>query len=330
MTETVLVTGGSGFVAGWTIVELLRRGYRVRATLRDLTRESELRAAIATEVDPSALEVVATDLTADAGWDDAAAGCAFVLHIASPLGAGAADEEALVGATREGTLRVLRAAVAAGARRVVVTSSMAACAPPAPVERVVDESDWTDPDQPGLAAYRRSKVLAERAAWDFMAGQPTELATILPGAIFGPVLTPAQRGSVDIIRRLLQGQPPALPRLAFNIVDVRDLADLHIRAMTSSEAPGQRFIAMGDTLWYREMAAVLRERLGQGAAKVPSAAMPDLVARGLAAVSPQMKALLPLLGRTQKFTSQNARRRLGFAPRPAADTVADTGASLVG
>jgi len=326
----VLVTGGMGFVGGWAIAELLKRGYRVRATVRDLSKEAGLRRVIEGQTEAGErLTVVAADLTADAGWDEAAVGCDHVLHIASPLGSGGDNAEALIAAARDGTLRVLRAAVAAGAGRVVMTSSTAACTPSRALDRAIDEGDWTDEAQPGLAAYRRSKVLAESAAWDFMAGQKTELTTILPGAVFGPVLTRERLGSVAIIERLLQGQPPALPRLAFNITDVRDLADLHIRAMIAPEAAGKRFIALGDALWYGEIAAALRAGLGAAAAKVPTAAMPDLVARGLAAVSPQMRAMLPLLGRTQAFSTEKARRVLGYAPRLAKDTVVDCARSLV-
>ena len=329
MAQRVLVTGGTGFVGGWTIVELLRRGYQVRTTVRSAAREADVRAAVARQVAPDGLEFALADLTADAGWDDAVAGCEAVLHIASPLGNGG-DDEGLIAVAQGGTLRVLGAAARAGVKRVVMTSSTAACTPAGPLERAIDESDWTDPAQKDLAVYRKSKVLAEKAAWDFIAGAPqTQLTTILPGAIFGPVLTREHLGSVGIIQRLLDGQPPALPRLGFNITDVRDLAELHIKAMETSEAAGQRYIALGEPLWYGEVAATLKERLGDRAAKVPTAAMPDLVAKGLAVASPQMKALLPLLGRTQKFSTQKARAQLGFAPRPARDTVADCGASLV-
>ena len=328
MAQRVLVTGGTGFVGGWTIVELLRRGYLVRTTVRSAAREAQVRAAVATQVGPDGLEFAPADLTADAGWNAAAEACEAVLHIASPLGGG--DEDGLIAAARGGTLRVLGAAARAGVKRVVMTSSTAACTPVGPLERAIDESDWTDPEQKDLAAYRKSKVLAEKAAWGFIATAPqTQLTTILPGAIFGPVLTREHLGSVGIIQRLLDGQPPALPRLGFNITDVRDLADLHIKAMETPAAAGQRYIALGESLWYGEVAATLKERLGERAAKVPTAAMPDLVARGLAVASPQMKALLPLLGRTQTFSTRKARAELGFAPRPARDTVADCGASLV-
>jgi nucleoside-diphosphate-sugar epimerase len=244
------------------------------------------------------------------------------------MGAAGPDED-LVATARDGTLRVLRAAVGGGVDRVVVTSSTAACTPAKPLERAIDENDWTDPDEKGLSAYRLSKAVAERAAWDFMAGKTTTMTTLLPGAIFGPVLTREHLSSVAIIQRLLAGTPPALPRLGFNITDVRDLADLHIRAMQSPEAAGQRFIALGDALWYADLAATLKRRLGAAAAKVPTVNMPDLAFKAAAAVSPQMKSLLPLLGRTQKFTNEKARRVLGYAPRTAEETIADTGASLV-
>jgi nucleoside-diphosphate-sugar epimerase len=327
MPGTVLVTGGTGFVASWTIAELLRRGHSVRATVRRPEAAAVLRQALETEAGDR-LSFATTDLMVDDGWRAAVAGCEAVLHIASPMG-NAENDDSLIAAAREGTLRVLRAATEAGVPRVVMTSSTAACTPAAPLARAIDESDWTDPDEPGLSAYRRSKVLAEKAAWEFMAGKATRLTTILPGAIFGPVRLRERLGSVAIIERLLRGQPPALPRLAFNITDVRDLADLHIRAMESPEAAGERFIALGEALWYGDVAAILRARLGAAAAKVPTAAMPDLVARGLAAVSPQMKALLPLLGRTQAFSTGKACRVLGYAPRPAAETIAECGESLL-
>jgi len=327
MAETVLVTGGTGFVGGWAIVELLKRGHRVRTTVRSLAKEAALRAAIATQVDPGdRLELVEADLNTDAGWPQAMAGCAYVLHIASPLGHG--GDGGLVETARDGTLRVLKAAVDAGVRRVVLTSSTAACTPAKPVKRAIDETDWTDEAQPDLSEYRLSKAVAERCAWEFMAGKATELVTLLPGAIFGPVLSPDQDGSVDIIRRLLRGQPPAMPRLAFNITDVRDLANLHVRAMDAPGAAGQRFIALGEALWYPQAAQILRDRLGDKGARTPTKKLPDVAFRALAMVNPQMKSLLPLLGRTQAFSADKARRVLGYAPRPAADTVADCGASL--
>ena len=320
MSETVLVTGGTGFVARWCVAHLRERGYAVRVTAR---RPVEL----------PGVEVVRADLTRDEGWTEAMAGCDHVLHVASPLGSdGRADPDALKTAAREGTLRVLRTATAAGVTRVVMTSSTAAATPsPSDVDAVADETVWTDVTDPHVTPYRRSKVLAERAAWDFMAGYDgaTTLTTILPVAVFGPVLAPDSRGSVDVIQRLLTGRPPVLPRFGFSVVDVRDLADLHIRAMTAPEAAGERFIAAGEFMWLSDIARTLRERLGDRAAKVPSRGVPDGVVRLLARVVPPLRTLTPLLGRDLAFDAAKARRVLGFAPRPAASTVVDCAESLL-
>jgi nucleoside-diphosphate-sugar epimerase len=334
-TDTVLVTGGTGFVAGWCIVELLRRGYAVRATIRDRSREPAVRAAVlsaATGADR--LTFVAVDLTDDQGWDAAMIGCDYVLHVASPLGRDASREpNALLLPARDGTLRVLRAAVNAGVTRVVMTSAAAAARTPLGSDAVSDETVWSDPTEPRFDAYRVSKILAERAAWEFMAGRTgrTTLTTILPGAVFGPVLTKDNRGSVQVIERLLQGRPPGVPRLGLSVVDVRDLADLHIRAMTCTEAAGQRFLAAGDFMWMLDIAKTLRSRLGSRASQVPTRGLPDLVVRLLSWVAmPQLRTLTPELGRRNALTSEKARRVLGFAPRPAATTIVECAESLLG
>jgi dihydroflavonol-4-reductase len=327
MSENVLVTGGTGFVAGWCIVELLERGYAVRTTVRSRSKEAAVRAVAGDRA-----EIVVADLTRDEGWAEAVAGCDYVLHVASPLGSdGRSDPDAIIDAAREGTLRVLRAAVAAGVKRVVMTSSTAAATPTDSAAAVSDESVWTDPAGPAVTPYRRSKILAERAAWDFMAAHPgpTTLTTVLPVAIFGPVLARNGGSSVDVIQRLLTGRPPVLPRFGFTIVDVRDLADLHIRAMTAPDAAGERFIAGGGFMWLSEIAATLRSALGERAAKVPVRGVPDAVVRVLARVVPPLRTLTPLLGRQLTFSSAKAQRMLGFAPRPAATTVVDTATSLL-
>jgi dihydroflavonol-4-reductase len=334
MVETVLVTGGSGYVGGWCIVELLKQGYAVRTTVRGLAKGPAVRAAVATVVDPGdRLSFAVADLTADAGWDEAMAGVAYVLHVASPMGGGAEkDPEALIGPARDGTVRVLKAATRAGVKRVVMTSSCAAVALSRKLKSgTSDETTWTDLGEPGLNAYRRSKVVAERAAWDFMAAQagPTTLTTVLPSAIFGPVLTRENLGSVGFIKALLNGRPPGLPSLAFCVVDVRDLAQLHVRAMTAPEAAGQRFIAAGTLMSFSEIAALLRGRLGQRAAKVPTGRMPDVVVRLFSLFVPALKSVTPELGRRMAFSSDKARRMLGFSPRPAAQTVIDCAESLL-
>jgi nucleoside-diphosphate-sugar epimerase len=333
VAETVLVTGGSGFIAGWCIVQLLERGYNVRATVRDAAKEQRVRAAIAgAKSGADRLSCAVADLTRDEGWDAAVAGCEFVLHVASPLGGGTpGDRNSLIAPARDGTLRVLRAAAKAGVKRVVMTSAAAAARPPLTTNRMSDESVWSDPDDPQFDAYRVSKILAERAAWEFMEreGGTTRLTTILPGAVFGPILTAENLGSVQIIQGMLDGKPPALPRLGFWIVDVRDLADLHIRAMTASSAAGQRFIAAGDYMWMEDIARTLRNELGEAGAETPTRRLPDFVVRLLLPFAANLRSLAPLLGRRFPLTSDKARQTLGFRPRPAAITVVDCARSLL-
>jgi nucleoside-diphosphate-sugar epimerase len=327
MTETVLVTGGTGYLAGWCIAELLERGYAVRTTIRDAAKEPAVRAATG---GTDRLHVVVADLGSDEGWDAAAAGCTYVLHVASPMGGdGRAAAEELIGPARDGTLRVLRAATRAGAARVVLTSSTAAATPRA-ASGVSDETVWTDPADPNLTPYRRSKLVAERAAWEFMAEHqgPTTLTTILPVAIFGPLRSAGNAGSVEVIARLLNGRPPVVPRFGFAIVDVRDLADLHIRAMTSPAAAGERFIGAGEFMWLPEIAQTLRSRLGRHAARVPTRGVPDALVRVLARFVPALRTLTPLLGRELAFSPAKAQRLLGFAPRPARTTIVECAESL--
>ena len=328
----VLVTGGTGFIGGWCIVELLKRGYDVRTTVRSRSKEGALRSAIETVAGGTdRLTCVIADLTADSGWDEAVAGCDYVLHVASPLGDSSDDEKTLIAAAHDGTLRVLRAAANAGVKRVVMTSAAATARPPHDSDRVSDETMWADEKDPQFDAYRRSKILAERAAWDFVQSTPTNttLTTILPGAVFGPVLSTATLGSVQIIGGLMQGRPPGLARIGFWVVDVRDLAELHVHAMTAPEAAGERFIAAGDFMWMADLAAALHAGLGERAAKVPTRELPDDLVRVLAFFLKPLRSMLPFLGRRNELTSEKARRMLGFAPRPAAFTVVDCARSLI-
>jgi len=330
VAQTVLVTGGTGFIAGWCIVQLLERGYAVRTTVRDAAKEQRVRAAVRGNTDR--LSVVVADLNDDRGWDAAVAGCDYVLHVASPLGGGAVkDRHALVAPARDGTLRVLRAAAKAGVKRVVMTSAAATARPPLTSDRVSDETIWADPEDPQFDAYRVSKILAERAAWDFMQseGKASMLTTILPGAVFGPLRDAENLGSVQIIHGMLRGRPGALPRLGFWIVDVRDLADLHIRAMTAAAAAGQRFIAAGEFMWMEGMAKTLRAQLGEQGAKVPTRRLPDFVVRLLLPFMANLRTLALLLGRRFPINTDKSRKVLAFAPRPAAATLVDCARSLL-
>lgn len=347
MTQRVLVTGGTGYLGSWCIVRLLEKGYRVRTTVRSLTKADAVRDAVASQVDPHGmLEVVAADLMSDDGWATAMAGVDGVLHVASPLGGGreARDPDAVIRPAVEGTVRVLRAAIDAAVPRVVVTSSGAAATPVPKGEVVVDDALWTDPDEPGLTAYRKSKVLAERAAWDTIAqhsgagpgpdgapaGHGTQLVTVLPAAIFGPALPGVSRSSTEIIERMLQGKVPLAPRIEMGIVDVRDLADLHVLALERPEAAGQRFLASGEVLSMLQIAQILRSGLGAAGAKAPRRSMPDGVVRLLARVNPELQVLVPMLGRRMTADAKRARDVLGWHTRPAGETVLDTGRMLLG
>jgi len=330
---TVLVTGGSGFVAGWCIVELLRRGYRVRTTLRSPAREHEVRANVAAEVDPGdRLSFAVADLMDDAGWADAVAGCEAVLHVASPFPPKQPkDPDELIVPAREGTRRVLRAALDAGVGRVVMTSSVAAVRPggpsPAPV---LTEEHWSDPDDTRLTPYTRSKAAAERAAWALVdeRGARDRLAAINPGAIIGPVLGNDRSYSLAAIERPLQGVPAA-PRIGFSYVDVRDVADLHIRAMTTPEAGGERFLAVNEYLWFIDIARILRERLPREARKAPKREAPDVLVRAMALFDPEIRGVVSDLGRKQDFSNEKARRVLGWQPRPIEETIVECARSLL-
>jgi nucleoside-diphosphate-sugar epimerase len=332
MAETALVTGGTGFIGGWCIVELLKRGYDVRTTVRNSAKADAVRAAVARGgASTERLTFAAADLNSDEGWDGAVAGCDYVLHVASPLGSGAErDPDSLVGPAREGALRLLRAAVKAGVKRVVLTSSAAAATPTQlGVNTVSDETTWADADRQD--PYRRSKTLAERAAWDFMEehGGATTMTTVLPCAVFGPVLSKDSLGSVQFIQRLVDGRLPRVPRVGLNVVDVRDVADLHIRAMTSPEAAGQRFLANGEFMWMMDVASTLRAKLGQRAPKIPTKALPDFVVNIGANFSGPLRVLKSLLNRSHRFSADKAKRMLGYSPRPAAETVVDCAESLI-
>jgi dihydroflavonol-4-reductase len=332
--ETVLVTGGSGFLGGWCLVELLRRGYTVRTTLRDPSREGEVRAMVGSQVEiGERMSVSPADLTADAGWQEAVAGCDYVLHVASPFPpVQPKDPDELIVPARDGTLRVLRASLDAGVRRIVLTSSVAAVrnAGAAPAGRELTEADWTDPANPRLSAYARSKTIAELAAWELVRAQGAEerLVVVAPGAILGPVLGPDRSYSLQAIERMLDGMP-GLPRLGFSFVDVRDVAALEVEAMTAPTAGGQRLLAAGPFLWMSEVAQILRERLGEDASKVPRRQVPDFLVRGLALFDASLRSVVGELGERVTYSLENSSRRAGFSPRPIEQTVIDSARSLL-
>jgi nucleoside-diphosphate-sugar epimerase len=334
--SAILVTGGSGFIGVHAILQLLAAGHQVRTTVRSLARESDVRAMLTQGgADPGdRLSLIAANLEADAGWREAVTGCEYVLHVASPFPAGAPEhEDELIVPAREGALRVLRASREAGVRRVVLTSSFAAIGyGHEPRATPFDETDWTDPDTPGTSAYVKSKTLAERAAWNFMAteGGSLELAVINPVAVFGPVLGPDYSTSILLLKRLMDGSIPGSPRLYFGVVDVRDVADLHIRAMTHAAAKGERFLAVaGEGMSIRDMARVLKSRMGAAARRVPTWQLPDWVVRLAAMRDPAVRQILPELGKVKNASNEKARRVLGWAPRSNEAAIVATAESLL-
>ncbi|HUZ28931.1 MAG TPA: NAD-dependent epimerase/dehydratase family protein [Solirubrobacteraceae bacterium] len=332
---TVLVTGGTGFLGGWCIASLLERGYDVRTTIRDLSREPAVRDAVAAagvQAD-SRLTVTAADLGSDAGWPEAVNGCRYVLHVASPFPpVQPKDPDELIVPARDGALRVLGAALEAGVERVAMTSSIAAIHPARQSSEAAPytEDDWTDGQDSSRTPYVRSKTLAEQAAWQHVRGADAEdrLATINPGAIIGPTLSDDHSYSLQVVQRLLGGMP-AIPRLGFTFVDVRDVADLHIRALTSPAAGGERFIATDRFLWMPEAAAILRERLGEAAKGVPTRVAPNLLIRAMALFDGSIRSVVSDLGRRSWFSSQKARSELGWTTRPIGDSIEQCARSLL-
>ncbi len=331
---TVLVTGGSGYIAGFCVRRLLEDGWDVRATVRSLSREREVRETLGgAALDSGRLAFAAADLAADAGWADAAKGVDYVLHVASPIPAvNPKDENELIAPARDGALRVLRAARDAGAKRVVMTSSTAAiCYGRGSRSKPYTEDEWSDETNGAdISAYEKSKTIAERAAWDFMKreGGSLELAVVNPGAVLGPVLGRDFSASIEIVRKLLDGSMPGLPRMGWPLVDVRDLADLHVRAMTHEAAAGERFLGAGQFLWLKDIAAILRARDPRAAKRVPTRGLPDFAVRLASIFDPTIRSRLFELGKERPASSEKAKRVLGWTQRPVEDSIADCAESL--
>lgn len=331
--KPVLVTGGTGFIAQHCILALLRDGYRVRTTVRSLAREAEVRGNLKTGgMRPDdRLSFVVADLTADSGWAEAAAGCAYVLHGASPTPSGdQTREEDWIQPAVEGNLRVLRAARDAGGERVVLTSAFGAvCAGHKQMERPFDETDWSDLSGK-VWPYQKSKTLAERAAWDFIAreGGGLELSAVNPVTVLGPALGADYSHSIRLIKGMMEGQ--ACAHINTGLVDVRDVADLHLRAMTHPAAGGQRFIAIaGESMWLADIARVLRHRMGAAAGKVSTRVLPNWLVRLGALGNPSLKGVTPLLGLNLNATGEKARRLLGWSPRSREEAIVSTAGSLI-
>lgn len=331
----VLVTGASGFVAQHVILQLLAKGYEVRGTLRSLKRAEEVRGVLVKR-DPKAasIEFVEADLSSDKGWAEAVAGCQYVQHVASPFPAvHPRDEMELIRPAVDGALRVLKAAKAAGVKRVVMTSSMAAIAYGHGDKRaeISDETMWSNPDGPDNTPYTKSKTLAERAAWDYVNGEGKglELAVINPTGILGPALSKDVSTSLEIPIRLMNGKTPGIPRLGFSLVDVRDVAECQVKAMELPEAAGERFLATEGFMWFTEAAEVLREAFPAYAKKIPSRRVPDFALKLMAVFQPIYRQTVMELGRTRKASNAKASRVLGVKFRTAKEALVSSAQSLI-
>jgi dihydroflavonol-4-reductase len=332
---TVLVTGGSGYIASFCIAQLLREGWAVRTTIRSLAREPDIRATIGKiAAIGDQLTVLAADLNADAGWAEAVRGCDYVQHVASPLPtSNPKDDDVLVRPARDGALRVMRAAKAAGVKRVVMTASTACITyGHGSYDTPKTEADWSDEtNRADTSAYERSKTIAERAvrAWFKQEGAPLELVTVHPGAVLGPVLGSDFSASIEIVKKLMDGSVPGIPRFGFPLVDVRDIADLHYRAMLADGVAGERFIGANDFWWMSQVAAVLKSRLGAKARKVPTRGIPDFVVRISAMFDPVVRDRLFELGKSRPVSHAHASAILGWSPRPNEEAVLATAESLI-
>ncbi len=335
MTDKVLVTGASGFIGSHCIIQLLEKGYQVRGTLRSLDRADAIRKTIGAHTDKiDNLEFVEADLSKDEGWAEAVAGCPLILHVASPFPLESPKhEDDLIIPAREGTLRVLRAAKDAGAKKVVQTSSVAAMAygHKKNPKRPFDETDWTNPKSSRIEPYAKSKTLAERAAWDFIKKEKPSygFAVINPGAVLGPILESDYGTSAEIVLRILQGGLPGMPKLGFPIVDVRDVAGLQILALESDAANGQRFPCVNGFMWFADMGPLLRAKFPAFDKKIPKGELPNFVMYIAALLGQFPRSALSELDNRREVSNRNATERLGWKPRSAEEAVLATAQSLI-
>ncbi len=333
---TVLVTGASGFIAQHIVVGLLRAGYRVRGTIRALARADDLRKVITAHVDAGdRFELVAAELTKDAGWAEAARGCRFVQHVASPLPTKTPKHpDELIVPARDGALRVLRAAVVEGVERVVMTSSVAAVlyGHARDGTKVYDERDWSQL-VPGVGAYEQSKTIAERAAWDYVerlpADQKLELVTMNPALVLGPLLGPDSSTSGELVRKLLRRELPGIPDVGYAVVDVRDVAAAHLAAMITPAAAGQRFVLAIEHAALLDLAKILARHFGPRGYKINTRRVPGWLLRLVSTWDRAARLTVQELGKRQDLSSAKAKDLLGWQPHTLDEMVIAMGESMI-
>jgi nucleoside-diphosphate-sugar epimerase len=340
MTDRVLVTGATGFIAQHCMLQLLEAGYEVRGTARTSGRTSEVVATLSPHLSVDArgrlgaLDVVAADLTSDTGWTDAVEGCRFVMHVASPLPRGAAkDENELIVPARDGALRVLRAAQNAGVERVVLTSSLSAIVYGNDRSRIFTEADWSNLEGERIGAYDKSKTIAERAAWDYMEtikdSSPMELAVINPGLVLGPLLSSDWGTSGEMVKRILSHKVPAIPNINFSTVDVRDVASAHVTAMVAPQAAGQRFICAEANHSMTEIALILKGEYGPQGFNVPTGRLPSIAVKAMAIFDKTVRLALNDLDTTQNVDNTKIRTVLNWRPRDLAEMTTSMADSMI-
>ena len=330
--DLVLLTGISGFIAKHVALELLAAGYRVRGTVRSPGKIEPVRETLAGQgADVGRLEFAVADLTDDDGWRGAAAGCRFVVHTASPFPATSSrDKRRLVPVARGGTLRVVEAAKAADAERIVLTSSVAAITYGHPLrgERPFTEADWSDVESPAISDYAVSKTEAERAAWEAVRAGDPELVAVNPAFVLGPLLDDDAGTSAAIVRTMMKGRMPAVPDIAFGIVDVRDVARAHLEAMRRPESAGRRFILSAGALGLMEIGEAIASAEPAYARRTPRFVLPDFVVRAVALLAPQARAAVPELGQRKRLDASVAADVLGLRFRDPQEAVAAMAGSL--
>ena len=312
--DTVLLTGASGFIAKHVALQLLNAGYTVRGTLRRLDRSDEVRTALAPHLTAGAgtLDFVQADLESDAGWDTAVQGVAAVVHTASPFPiAQPANPSVLIRPAVEGTRRVLNAAANAGVTRIILTSSTVAVFDEKAHDRLQDEADWCDVELASTSAYAKSKTLAERAAWEIATARGLQLTTINPGLVLGPPLDGHYGSSLGLVERILKGKDPAMPDLGFAAVDVRDVAEMHLRALQRPETAGKRYLATAGSLSMPEMGRILKAVYPTR--KIPTLTAPYVLLKVLSLFDKQIRAILPSIGKHSRMSNARAVKDMGMA-----------------
>ena len=332
MSKRVLLTGVSGFVGQHCAVELLKNGYIVRGSIRNISKEKEVREGIAKVIDAeNNLEFCQLDLLSDKGWDNAMEGCDYLLHVASPFViAEPKDENEMIKPAVEGTLRALNAAKKAGVKKVVLTSSTVAMAGDKKKNHLTQES-WTNSKTDKVSAYMKSKTLAEKAAWDFYKNQENsskmELTVVNPGPIYGPTLTGNLSGaSMSMVRDIITGKVPMLPNANYVMSDVRDIAQIHVQAIENAQSNGQRFIVTSEQPYsFLGVASILKEN---GYKKANPKKAPSFMVKFLSIFSSEMKGMLPFVDSTVSADISQTKKTFNWQPIPFEKTIIDTAKSI--